>query len=85
MRHLLGLLLVLVPLLGPATAQDRAQSLADIRAELVTLNGMILGLRQELSQTGTSTAPLTNTEPLLQRLDLLEAEMRRLTGSVETL
>ncbi|MEO1551389.1 MAG: tol-pal system protein YbgF [Pseudomonadota bacterium] len=87
MRRVVILLaaLLTVGLGTQAQTQDRAQSLADIRSELATLNGMILGLRQELSQTGTSQVPVNTSLPMLQRLDLLEAEMRRLTGSVETL
>ncbi|MBD3765984.1 MAG: tol-pal system protein, partial [Rhodobacterales bacterium] len=36
----------------PALAQDRAQTLADIRAELALLAGQIDGLRAELARSG---------------------------------
>ena len=48
--RLLALTLVLVP--GLAFAQDRAQTLADIKAELASLNGEFNALKNELSAFG---------------------------------
>ncbi len=75
--------LVLALLLAlPAAAQD-AGTLADIRQELVILDGEIAGLRRELSTTG---APAVNLPAsALERIDALEAELRRVTAQTEAL
>ena len=49
---LIAVLLVLAP---PLMAQDRAQTLADIRAELEVLEGEINALKAELNTTGAAT------------------------------
>ncbi len=81
-----GILAILVLLPCLAMAQDeRRQTLADIRAELETLNGLILGLKQEMVQTGASGTGISNTQPVLQRIDALEDALRDVTGQVEAL
>lgn len=67
---------------APMAAQDRTQTLADIRAELGQVFVEIQSLRRELSTTGTAGLNTTQA-PALQRLDVLEAEVRRLTGALE--
>ncbi len=75
--------LVLALLLAlPAGAQD-AGTLADIRQELVILDGEIAGLRRELSTTGAPQVALPASA--LERIDALEAELRRLTAQTEAL
>ena len=64
-----------------ATAQD-TQTLADIRQELEFVYGEIVSLKRELSTSGASGLS-SSSGPALQRIDALEAEVRRLTGSVE--
>ncbi len=71
---------------GPA-AQDggaRAQTLADIRQELSVLFVEIQRLKRELSTTGGVGVGLAGGS-LLERVDLLEAELRRLTARTERL
>ncbi len=63
----------------PAAAQD---TLADIRQELATLLVEVQRLRRELSTTGTASLDLSGTSAL-QRIDTMEAELRRLTGQTE--
>lgn len=75
-------LAVLLVLALPAGAQD-AGTLADIRQELVILDSEIAGLRRELSTTGAPQVALP--ESALERIDALEAELRRLTGETEAL
>jgi tol-pal system protein YbgF len=65
-----------------ASAQDRAQSLADIRQSLEVMNFEIQQLRTELSTTQGATAS-AGEGPALVRIDALELELRRLTGQVE--
>ena len=75
-------LAVLLALSLPAGAQD-AGTLADIRQELVILDAEIDGLRRELSTTGTPQIALPQSA--LERIDALEAELRRLTAQTEAL
>jgi tol-pal system protein YbgF len=74
------LFLLLFP--GAALAQDRAQTIADIRAELLVLQGELNGLRAELNSTGAAQGTGA-TGPALQRLDAIEAAVTRLTAKVE--
>jgi len=67
-----------------ATAQDRSQSLADIRQELSVLYVEIQRLRGELNTTG-GVQGSGGGGTLLSRVDAIEAELRRLTGLTEEL
>lgn len=71
-------------LAAPAAAQDRAQTLADIRQELVVLRGEIDSLRRELSTTGAAQGSGAQG-PALMRLDTIEAAMTSLTSKAEAL
>lgn len=69
----------------PLSAQDGAETLADIRQELTVLYVEIQKLKRELSTTGgvgNSNLGGTNT---LARVDAMEAELRRLTAATEGL
>lgn len=76
--------LVLLMLAGPAMAQDRAQTLADIRQELTILRGEIDGLRAELNTTGTAQGSGASG-PALMRLDTIEAALVQLTAKAEAM
>ncbi|MFV0490213.1 MAG: tol-pal system protein YbgF [Pseudorhodobacter sp.] len=83
------LLVALFPLLifgggGPLLAQDRAQTLADIRQELVILNTEVMGLKRELSTTG-APGMISPGGDLLNRIDTLEAALSQLTARTEDL
>jgi tol-pal system protein YbgF len=77
-----ALLVALLCLAGPAMAQDRAQTLADIRAELSALAGQFNGLKAELVQSGGAGAGDAGGSAL-QRMDAIEAELSRLTARAE--
>ena len=77
---LFALILALLPV--PLSAQDKAQTLADIRAELQVLRGEIDGLKAELTTTGSATGSGANG-PALQRLDTIEAALVSLTAKAE--
>ncbi|MBC7737741.1 MAG: tol-pal system protein YbgF [Candidatus Saccharibacteria bacterium] len=85
MRWLLPLVL-LVPLsvmgAGSAFAQDRAQSLADVKAELAQLASEFNTLKQELISTGAASNGSAGADPLA-RMDAMEAELSRLTAKTE--
>lgn len=66
-----------------AAAQDRAATLADIRLQLRTLSGEITGLERELQPSGTTAPGVSGST--LQRVDGMEAELRRLTALTEEL
>lgn len=68
----------------PAAAQDRAQTLADIRQELVVLKSEIDALRVELSTTGGASGSGASG-PALARLDTIEAALTALTGKAEAI
>jgi tol-pal system protein YbgF len=78
----MAIVLAVVPLAG--FAQDRAQSLADIRQELTVLNQSVQGLRSELATTGGA-----NTNgfggSLLDRVDAIEAALAQVTAKTENL
>ncbi len=74
--------LVAAPL--AALAQDRAQTLADIRQELTVLFVELKRLGTELNTTGGVSVPL-GPGTTLDRVNGLEAEVVRLTGKIEEL
>lgn len=73
--------LALMVALGAAPV--RAETLADIRAQLSQLGGEINILRQELVTTGALAQP--GGYDMLSRIEGIEAEMMRLTGRAEDL
>jgi len=81
MRLLLTALLVLLPFGAQAPAQ--AETLADIRAQLGQLSAELAGLRQELVSTGAVAQAGGAT--MLERMEMIELEMMRLTGRTEDL
>ncbi len=82
MRFLTICLVAVLAATGAARAQD--QTLADIRQELSVLFVEVQKLKRELSTTGgAGTAPAGGD--LLQRVDLIEAELSRLTAKTEEL
>ena len=79
----LGLAIAMVvPSVAPA--QDRAQSLADVRQELSLLYVEIQQLKTELSTTGGASTNTGAGSPT-QRLSAIEGELARLTGLTEQL
>jgi tol-pal system protein YbgF len=80
-------LIVLVAALATATplaAQDRAQTLADIRQELSVLWVEIQNLRRELSTTGGAQANIQGTS-IPERVNSIEAQLSALTARTEEL
>lgn len=69
---------------SPVVAQDRAQTLADIRQELSVLYVEMQRLKRELSTTGAAGSNLSGTNAL-DRLNSMEAELTRLTAANEAL
>ncbi len=81
MRRLgLAVALCLLPVLGHA--QDRAQTLADIRAELSALAAEFNALKAELVSTGAATSGAAGGDALT-RMDTIEATLARLTAQTE--
>lgn len=66
-------------------AQDRAQTLADIRQELSFLHVQMQRLRGELNTTGAPQGAAGARGSTLERIDTLEAELRRVISKVEQL
>jgi tol-pal system protein YbgF len=84
MRHAL-ILALLIGLCPPmAMAQDRTQSLADIRQELSVLFVEMQRLRGELNTTGGAMGA-GDSGTVLARIDAIEGELRRLTNQTEQL
>ncbi len=79
-----ALLVAALLVAAPAGAQDREQTLADIRQELTVLYVEMQRLQRELSTTGAPEGQLTSTNAL-ERLDEMEMEVRRLTAASEQL
>ena len=77
-----AIVLAALPLAG--FAQDRAQTLADIRQELTVLNQSVQGLRTELSTTGgAATGGFGGS--ILDRVDAIEAALAQVTAKTENL
>lgn len=68
---------------GVAAAQD-AETLADIRQELTVLHVEMQKLKRELSTTGSAGGALGGGS-VLDRVDAMENELRRLTAQTENL
>ena len=66
-------------------AQENKGTLADIRQDLNILYVEVLKLRRELSTTQTSSIALSEDASVLERLDGMEQELRRLTSETENL
>jgi tol-pal system protein YbgF len=83
--RIMGMGVVLAAVLPlSALAQDRAQTLADIRQELVVMNQLILELRRELSTTSGVGLQLDGSSTL-GRVDAFEAALAQLTAKTEAL
>jgi tol-pal system protein YbgF len=76
----LGLVLALLPFV--AVAQDRTQTLADIRVELGQLAAEFNALKAELVSSGAAATGIGGGDAL-QRMDTIEAELSRLTARTE--
>ncbi len=72
--------LALLPL--PALAQDKAQTLADLKAELGQLSAQFNALKAELVQSGAASTGAAGGDAL-QRMDAMEAELTRVTAKAE--
>jgi tol-pal system protein YbgF len=69
---------------GPAAAQQKDETLADIRQELSVLYVELQRLKRELSTTGGVTAqPVANS--VRERVNLMEDELARLAAKTEKL
>jgi len=84
LTRIIGVTLAVVVLATQGRAQDRAQTLADIRQELTVLHVDIQRLAGELNTTGGAPA-VDAGGTLLDRVNALQAEVTRLTGKTEEL
>ncbi len=66
-----------------AAAQDKVQTLADVRAELSTLAADLQALRSELVQGGAPAMQAAGGTSALDRMNAMEAELSRLTAQTE--
>jgi tol-pal system protein YbgF len=85
MRRLLlaGALALLAAL--PAAAQDRARTLADIRAELAQLSAQLQDLRAQLVASGPAGFAAAGGDSAIDRMNAMEARLAELTGQTEEL
>ena len=67
---------------SPAYAQDKAQTLADVKAELAVLAGQLVSLKQEVISSGAAASGAAGADPL-GRMDAIEAALRSLTARTE--
>ena len=66
-------------------AEENKKTLADIRQDLNILYVEVLKLRRELSTTQSASMTTNNEVSVLERLDGMEQELRRLTSETENL
>ena len=78
-----GLLLIAFLLPAPAVAQDRAQTLADVKTELAALAAEFIALKQELVASGAASTCSAGADPLA-RMDAIEGQMVRMTAKIES-
>jgi tol-pal system protein YbgF len=81
MRMRLALALVIC-VSGPVWAQDKAQTLADLKIELGQLMAEFITLKRELVTSGAAQTGAAGGDAL-QRLDAIEAAIARLTSQAE--
>lgn len=67
-----------------AFAQDKAQTLADVRQDMTVLFVELQRLKRELSTTGAG-APAVTGDAASERMASIEGEMQRLTAKIEEL
>ena len=85
---MITLVVIIFTLLSAPTilyADENKKTLADIRQDLNILYVEVLKLRRELSTTQTSSMISNNEASVLERLDGMEQELRRLTSDTENL
>lgn len=80
---LTALALALAPLMG--VAQDKEETLADIRQQLTVLYVDIQKLKRELSTTGGAGSAVPTGTSTLERVDTIEKQLQVLTGKTEQL
>lgn len=69
---------------APVMAQQ-AETLEDVRQDITELSEILQALRGELLSTGNSGVSQDSVGTILQRLNMLEAELSAVLGRVETL
>ena len=82
-RGLLAPILMLALVQGAGVV--RAETVADLRAQLTTLDGQVQQLRDALVRQGAATGLPAEPASALVRLDQLEAELRRITDRLDVL
>lgn len=83
MRRIATLILTATfALTAPAHAQDKAETLADIRQELSVLYVEVQKLKRELSTTGAA-GNLSTSGSVIDRVGSIESELQRLTARAE--
>jgi tol-pal system protein YbgF len=87
MKALLARSLLLAAVLAASgvVAQDKAESLAQMRAELQMLAGQLQSLRSELVAGGQAAIQAAGGPGALDRMNAMEAELSRLTAATEQL
>lgn len=76
---------VLAAATAPGLAQDKARTLADIRAELGTLAAELQALKSELLSGGQAAMQAAGGASALDRMNAIEAQLSRLTSETEAL
>lgn len=69
----------------PGLAQDKAQTLADIRNELAQLSAQLQDLRGQLQAEGPAGYQAAGGDSAIDRMNAMEAQLSQLTGQTEQL
>jgi tol-pal system protein YbgF len=72
-------------LAAPGLAQDKAATLADIRAELAALAAELQALRSQVMNGGQAAIQAAGGEGAIDRMNAIEAQLTRLTSDTEAL
>lgn len=85
LRGIIAAVLICCATVLPAAAQSQAETLEDVRLDIAKLSDVMQELRSELLSTGNSGVSQESVGTILQRLNILEAELSAALGLVETL
>ena len=85
LRSLIAAIFISCMAVLPASAQSQAETLEDVRLDIVALSEIMQELRGELLTTSNSGVSQDSVGTILQRLNNLESDLSEALGLVETL
>jgi len=85
LRGVIAAVLIAFVTVLPASGQTQAETLENVRLDITKLSELMQELRSQLLSTGNSGVSQESVGTVLQRLNILEADLSAALGLVETL